>query len=259
VAATALTPASGAGILSSTAISVTAFRQKASETLALRTGSLLQLFQQPGPAVAHLQLFTAFIVSLASASWLLPPGYFLELLNCPLITIATVATATADCYHLCHCHHLHCCCSSTATSAILSLCYHLSLIKSRQKRPLKRSLLLGLVLQHQGQHRTHKVSWSACLYDHKRRVARLYQSWQSFKDWVCTCHGSVPHAIKGLCLHQSQIFCWATKGSPPPLAWVELAAGSSRIHWGLWWQKVQHKPFETVVSGTAPSGAGVEL
>jgi hypothetical protein len=50
----------------------------------------------------------------------------------------------------------------------------------------------------------------------------------------------------------------ATKETSP-LAWVEVAAESSTVHQGLSWQKVQCKLFETIMTETVPSGAGVAL
>jgi hypothetical protein len=35
---------------------------------------------------------------------------------------------------------------------------------------------------------------------------------------------------EGLCLCQSQVFCWSTGGSALPLIWVQVA---TRVHWGL--------------------------
>jgi hypothetical protein len=43
-----------------------------------------------------------------------------------------------------------------------------------------------------------------------------------------TSYGS-PYANKEPYLLQSQNFCWATKGSAPPLAWVKMATKSSKF------------------------------
>jgi hypothetical protein len=34
-------------------------------------------------------------------------------------------------------------------------------------------------------------------------------------------------------LHESQAFCWATREGLPILAWMEMAAESSRVYRGL--------------------------
>jgi hypothetical protein len=64
---------------------------------------------------------------------------------------------------------------------------------------------------------------------------------------------TVPYAYEGLCLHQSQVFCWAIAESLPTVAWEEVAAGSSRVHPGLSWHQVWHLLF----AGTVTSAAGV--
>jgi hypothetical protein len=48
---------------------------------------------------------------------------------------------------------------------------------------------------------------------------------------VCTHHSR--HSCKWkLCLHKSQAFCWGTRRSAPSLAWKDMTAESSWIHWG---------------------------
>jgi hypothetical protein len=88
--------------------------------------------------------------------------------------------------------------------------------QQRWARSLERKSLLGPdaitpgSLQRKGLPAAHKVSWAACLYIQRRRVDKgpiAHQS-QQFPH-VCTNHGSVHYTNKGLCLHQSQVFCWA--------------------------------------------------
>jgi hypothetical protein len=49
---------------------------------------------------------------------------------------------------------------------------------------------------------------------------------------------AVLYANERLHLHQPEDFYWATTRSAPPLAWVKMAARSSRICQGLWRQSL---------------------
>jgi hypothetical protein len=61
----------------------------------------------------------------------------------------------------------------------------------------------------------------------KRLYLYLYTFMPIIAQSLISLVTAVLYANEGLCFHQSQDCCWATRGSPSPLAWVEVAAGSS--------------------------------